>query len=489
MTGALKIRDAWSDYCVFDKQNGGFVQFYPNKCQQYVIQRVVDQMLTNQRVQLVIVKARQVGITTLCNAWLMECIRYYLSSVNALLVSRTQSGARDLFKKFSFMFQRVYPRIPINKVSLSLPGNNVNCGWEDMRLGLRGETYNFIHVTEAECFQDWERFMCGIRPTLMDRHFLFIESTARGHGNMYDLYKANHMECIFLPWYWMDGYRSPVRSDFKLEDRHSKMQELHHLTNEQMQWYIDTEKDLGILGMKYEYPTEIDDCFVIEKDNRFFELPIVEEAFERKPDKSKYKEYPVCIGIDPSIHGDKTAIVFAQGNRVHKMLLLPPAGSIDGLIEMLVEHINRTPLYCDGANYSVVKVDAGGIGVGVPRDLCVKGIKNVIGVMFGEQAVENQERKGFGLIKRFMNRRAELYFHAKDWLKTGSISTELRHEFETQIRFIKTASKPGDPLLLMPKNQCPYSPDLIDAFVLAVDSVRQIPHVYIPNSVCRTIFD
>lgn len=147
---------------------------------------------------------------------------------------------------------------------------------------------------------------------------------------------------------------------------------------------------------------------------QFIDLETVALSMARKA--MGYEVAGKVMGVDVARHGDdQSTIVKRQGNKLWPIQRLRIPDTMQ-LAARVAEAI-------DAFQPDVVFVDATGIGWGVVDRLHQLGYQNVIAVQVGETADQPE---------RFKNKRAELWFRMREWLKGGGCLPEDR-ELETEL--------------------------------------------------------
>lgn len=140
--------------------------------------------------------------------------------------------------------------------------------------------------------------------------------------------------------------------------------------------------------------------FAAAGDDQLISLQDVEDAARRVLNDGDYKFAPVVVGIDPARFGDdRSVIVVRQGLRMFKPQVFR---GVDNMT--LVDHVVHT---IDTHKPAAVFCDSGA-GSGV-IDRLRQLRHRVSEVHFGGQARD----------QRYLNKRAEMWFAIRDWLKAG----------------------------------------------------------------------
>lgn len=137
-------------------------------------------------------------------------------------------------------------------------------------------------------------------------------------------------------------------------------------------------------------------------NNQLISKELAEEAYNRKAAYSQYSFAPVIIGVDPAWEGeDKLAVVLRQGI-YSNVLEVTPKNDND------MEVARRIAGYQDTYGASAVFIDMG-YGTGIFSAGKDMGRDNWKIVPFGSKSDKDE----------YHNKRAEMWFEMKQWLKDG----------------------------------------------------------------------
>lgn len=136
---------------------------------------------------------------------------------------------------------------------------------------------------------------------------------------------------------------------------------------------------------------------------QFISSVVVEAARGRHLQESEYCHAPKVLGVDVARFGsDETVFYFRQG------LASFPMKTFRGLdTQQIGELVNQE---ARDFRADAVFIDAVGIGAGVVDKVRSLGVQNVFECNGGSQALRSKE---------FVNRNAEMWHKAKEWLKAG----------------------------------------------------------------------
>ncbi len=211
-------------YWIKDKE-GKKIKFKPNWAQ--------EELLENLHTCNVVLKARQLGITTFFCIYLLDKVLWSIlddqDTVNAGIIAHTLSDAQSLFvDKLKFTFDHLHPalRALFRTVGDSAKELRFAHG-STIRVGtsLRSSTLNYLHISELGkiCSKYPEKareIVSGALQTLAPGQHCFIESTAEGREGFYHelCVQAQKMrdngeklgsldyKFFFFPWYKSPEY-------------------------------------------------------------------------------------------------------------------------------------------------------------------------------------------------------------------------------------------------------------------------------------------
>lgn len=181
-------------------------------------------------------------------------------------------------------------------------------------------------------------------------------------------------------------------------------------------------------------------------DVQFISSRMVKEAMNR----NKYDDdsAPVIIGVDPAKGNDDTVILVRKGRDVVSIqrYSTPDTMKTVSLVIKAIEEFSPT----------LVNIDEGGVGAGVVDRLKEQGYK-VRGVNFGWASSDN---------RMFKNKRAEMWFETKEWLRTASIPNDKKLFNDLVSARIDHSELSGALKLVSKHKLTTASPDSADALAL-----------------------
>lgn len=272
----------------------------------------------NKPVRVIILKARQVGFSTL-----IEALAYEYSSTkfnyNSYIIAHEDQATQNLYD----MFKRYHENMPeelmpmidtMNSRELEFknptrdkrefkrnPGlqSSIKLGSARNTGAGRSQTLNFLHASEVAFWQDAKTLMTGLMQTVPDtmNSYIFMESTANGVGGyFYDMWQQaergeNDFIPLFFAWFEEPTYTKEFESEevrqafideveyvhvdhngqLVYTEEHDLM-EIHNVTYEQLYWRkgaIRNKCGGDIDQFRQEYPSTPEEAFIASGRPKF----------------------------------------------------------------------------------------------------------------------------------------------------------------------------------------------------------------------------
>ncbi len=405
-----------SFFQIADK-SGQLIPFRFNRAQQYVHERLEEQLRTLGRVRALILKGRQQGVSTYIQA------RYFhkvllLPGTQAFILTHMADATRSLFG----IAKRYNNNLPAGLAPKADKDNDnmlvfdrLNSGY---RVGTAGSkeigrsmTNQLMHLSEYAFYDNPGEIKKGIEQTVadIDGTEKIKESTANGIANSFYTDWTDSKEgksdwiTIFVPWYWQDEY---TRDDLgmTLTDEEKDWMQLYQyngLTAKHLAWRrnkladFEGDYDQKCRAFSQEYPFTDEEAFLNSITDTFITVEPVNRA--RKNDVDS--EASLIIGVDPARGGiDRSAIIRRRGRLAFK------CETFQGLDTMQL--VGKLKQILDKERPDKMFIDCIGIGAGVVDRLNEMGYSNVVGVNVARKA-NNPDQ--------FKNLRAELWSEMRDW--------------------------------------------------------------------------
>ena len=336
----LKIRD----------KSGNIVALVPNEHQESIITIVEDwkkqypDPLTRPTLYIIILKARQVGFSTIVEAMFFRELNFDKNKV-AMIVSYDDDSAKNI----NDMSDRYYQYLPnfikpmrrpsrgkgilfenenldaklekarqqnlshdeIDKLMEDESGLNCKFLIDTARNKNAGSSYtlNYLHISELAKWPDAKATLTSLLQAVPQYGgIVVIESTANGIEHFHKLWKEAkrgelNYRTIFVGWHehkeYSLNFETPeVRREFiaSLKEKELRIQKLLNLTYEQLHWRRDTirkkcQNDENIFDQEYPYNDTI--CFLTSGRPVFDRQKIEEWKAELE---KQYNERPYEVG-------------------------------------------------------------------------------------------------------------------------------------------------------------------------------------------------
>ena len=257
----------------------GDIQPLKLKPAQVILQDAVEnQMAAEGKVRIIILKARQQGLSTHVGGYLYfsvsqrkACkamvVTHHSDSTRALfdMTKRYHDNCPELLKphtKYSSRRELTFDVLDSSYVVATAGGESIG----------RGETLTHVHASELAFWQkstaaeNWN----GMTQAVPNKKgtAIFVESTANGvSGIFYDLWKGavdgtNGFVPVFIPWFLDPEYREPAPEHFERTPEEEDLCEKYDLDNEQLMFRRRKVAQNGIDLTRQEYPAEPEEAFL-----------------------------------------------------------------------------------------------------------------------------------------------------------------------------------------------------------------------------------
>jgi len=262
------------------KENG-IRPFRLNEAQRRLHEVVERQIREKGRVRVIIVKGRQMGLSTYVGGRLFSQVTQTLAGQarKAIVVTHKAESTQSLFD----MTQRFYELCPEavrpeTKYSSrkELKFANIDAGYMVATAGGdgigRGETITHAHLSELA---HWPKGSAlanynGLMEAIPDARGteVYIESTSNGmSGTFYDQCQAaisgeSEFELVFLPWYIEPSYRAEVPADFRKTPQEVDLAAQYGLDDGQLMFRRRKIAGKGEDLFKQEYPLNVEESFL-----------------------------------------------------------------------------------------------------------------------------------------------------------------------------------------------------------------------------------
>tara|TARA_R100001530_G_scaffold133895_1_gene107930 strand:- start:14 stop:1579 length:1566 start_codon:yes stop_codon:yes gene_type:complete len=273
--------------------------------------------------KIIIVKARQMGISTMVRAWMFYQSYYDDEPKSYGCVAHTRDASYNVSKMdrvFNDNLPRGMKRTLLKNSQGEMIFKDTQASLKSFTAGAKTGTRSFqldaAHLSEFAFYDNQEEFLSTIMATVGGNQII-IESTPNILGDKFsDLVFDNineraqygHSEwlVLFYPWYQHPDYKQKCPPTFQLREGEKDFMMEYDLTIEQMYWRRKQITTLGKQKFMREYPSSIEEAFRSSGRPYFCHTSL--ERIEVTPNSvSKYKRYEnvdprgaYIIGVDPS---------------------------------------------------------------------------------------------------------------------------------------------------------------------------------------------
>ncbi len=332
---------------------GKKIDFKPNWAQQ--------ELLDNLHTCNIILKARQLGITTLFCLYLLDQVLWN-NNIQAGIIAHTLDSGQDIFvDKLKFAFDNLHPALrPLFQTvgdsakELSFKHGSI------IRVGtsLRSSTLQFLHISEfgkicAKYPEKAREVITGALNTIHPGQFVVIESTAEGReGAYYDMCHQSFVrdkmgkpfgdmdfKPFFFPWWKHPTYVLDGEQEISLKDNEyfDKLRvDGINLSDAQKRWYVKksvTQQE----DMLREFPSTQEEAFLSSQVGNWYATQMKDLYEAGRATKISYdKALPVHTAWDLG-QADYTAIWFFQINRAGEIMIIDYFQRSDTPLDQIVQ--------------------------------------------------------------------------------------------------------------------------------------------------------
>jgi hypothetical protein len=293
----------------------GLINFSLNEAQERIHAQIEEQRERTGKVRVIILKARQQGISTYCTGRVFWKTKFTPLSRSVVMAhdSATSDALFDMSKELiTAMDKRFRPEVGKSnaKEIILLSKKRDSHGnlkkekdgkqaYDKSKYRLytagspeagRGTTPTVAHLSEVAFWQFDEKILAGLFQGIpdVDGTEVILESTANGaSGEFYRLWKGavageNEYVPIFIPWFDTSEYRRNPPEGFMLSADEAKIKDEYSLDDGQMYWRRLKIGESGALKFRQEYPSHAEEAFVSSGAN-VFNMEIVNKMVATKP--------------------------------------------------------------------------------------------------------------------------------------------------------------------------------------------------------------
>lgn len=298
----LKIRD----------KNSKIIPFKLNTPQMKLYNKIKELKQQHKPVRIIILKARQMGFSTLTEAILFKEV-VTRHNVTAGIITHESKATNNLFTMSKLYYDNLPEPMKPKTVARNAQelifntkentglNSKISCMTAGDGAGRSG-TYNFLHLSELAFWPgDKKEAYISLMQTVPNNEnsIVIIESTANGYEFYKELWdKAVSNESDFIPffvgWNELQEYQMPY-TGFELTDEEKRLQEIYGVTLEQLEWRrwcIRNNCGGDIEVFHQEYPISPEEAF-LNTGSCVFDTQIIHNRIQelKRPLRTGYFTY------------------------------------------------------------------------------------------------------------------------------------------------------------------------------------------------------
>jgi hypothetical protein len=244
------------------------------------VQAAVDKFeRERQPIRIIELKARQTGLSTDAEGRLFH--RCHLrDNRQSLVIAHTEPSAKKIFNMARIFYDNMPPALHLpkryfTKQNIEFADSHSAMGVSVAKnTGGRGFTVHDVHMSEAAFYPNLTDVFSAVGNAVPDDPdtIVIVESTPFGHNEFYEMWTdakngKNDYAPIFIPWHEEPLYnrRLPEVGLGVLTDEELMLQELYHVSGEQLQWRrwkIANDLRGDEEQFLQEYPSDDRSCFL-----------------------------------------------------------------------------------------------------------------------------------------------------------------------------------------------------------------------------------
>lgn len=301
-----------------------------NYAQKQVILQVEKDLSAGRPCRIIILKARQIGISTVIEA-IVFVLAMFIQNLKAMIIAHELDASEHLLTMTthywnSFKFRDLYT--PKNESQKRL-------GWKEPNSAIRittaknvstgrSQTIHVLHASEVAFWPEPDTLMTGLRQTIpnVGMTIIFLESTANGLGDYFaETWDAavegeNDYIPLFFPWYKHPEYSAsaarldpaayppPTDQELLAEEKNLKAMGVSDDRLVWRRWAIKNLCENKVDTFHQEYPTTPEEAFLAAGVN-VFPIGNLREVYQPLPGKKGRltRESNGRVRFQPDIYG------------------------------------------------------------------------------------------------------------------------------------------------------------------------------------------
>lgn len=280
-----------------------------NKPQQKFYDVLKRQSEAGKPMRVIILKARQMGFSTLTEAILFKRTATR-ENVTSGIIAHKDDATTNLFNMSKLYLQglpeQLKPETRASNAKEIIFDNRAGTGLRSkikcMTAGGdgvgRSDTFQNLHLSEISSWNNAKEILDGLLQAVPNKPdtLVVIESTAKGYDYFKELWdKAcageNDFEPLFCAWWELNEYRMPA-DDIVLTEEEKELKKLYNLDDEQIawrRWCIRNNCGGDINTFKQEYPACPEEAFLASGECIFDKDIVISQIERNRPLISGWK--------------------------------------------------------------------------------------------------------------------------------------------------------------------------------------------------------
>ena len=292
-------------------KSGAVVPLEFNSGQAHLHKQIEQQKRETGRVRVLILKGRQMGISTYIQARFYHLTSHH-KGTRAFILTHQDEATKNIFE----MAQRFHDHCPElvkpqtgASSAKELHFDQLDSGYRVSTAGTkatgRSATLQYFHGSEVGFWPNAETHAAGALQAVpsSDGSEVLLESTSDGPlGLFHDMYRAaesgqSEYLAVFIPWFWLPEYRAD-NPTFEPTTEEQAYADTHGLDRQQLAWRRLKVRELnGVWNFRREYPATPDEAFAAERPGALWTRDLIER--HRITEREVPALTRMVVGVDP----------------------------------------------------------------------------------------------------------------------------------------------------------------------------------------------
>lgn len=305
----INTRKYIEEFLRIKTKDSQILPFKLNKPQLKLYDLLKKQSLEGKPQRVIILKARQMGFSTLTEAILFKRTATK-KNVNSGIIAHKDDATTNLFNMSKLYLNELpeplKPQTRASNAKEIIFDNRESTGLRSkikcMTAGGdgvgRSDTFQNLHLSEVSSWNNAKEILDGLLQAVPNKPdtLVVIESTAKGYDYFKELWdKAcageNDFEPLFCAWWELDEYRMPA-DNINLTEEEKELKKLYNLDDEQIawrRWCIRNNCGGDINTFKQEYPACPEEAFLASGECIFDKDIVISQIERNRPLISGWK--------------------------------------------------------------------------------------------------------------------------------------------------------------------------------------------------------